>query len=61
MGSRFDDWIHWTPLLQLTANYNNSHIELLLNDAFLTNLSLFSDSSLLLNVYLSNSRIHCLS
>jgi hypothetical protein len=40
MGSTFDDWIYW-HFFTITVNYeyNSSHIELLLNDVCLTNLS----------------------
>jgi hypothetical protein len=38
MGSGFDDWIYW-QFFTITVNYNSSHIELLLNDVCLTNLS----------------------
>jgi predicted CDP-diglyceride synthetase/phosphatidate cytidylyltransferase len=45
VGSRFDDWIYWTPLLQLHF-INSSHIELLLDNeslaVFLLVLGVFS-------------------
>jgi hypothetical protein len=37
MGSGFDDWVYW-HFITITVNYNNSHIELLLNNDCLTNL-----------------------
>jgi hypothetical protein len=37
MGSGFDDWIYW-HFFTITADYNSSHTELLLNDVCLTNL-----------------------
>jgi hypothetical protein len=43
MGSGFDDWIYW-HIFTITVDYKNSHIELLLNDVYLTNLSLLSES-----------------
>jgi hypothetical protein len=51
-GSRFDDWVYW-HFFTITVDYNSSHIELLLNDVSLKNLSLNSDWSLLH----SNARI----
>jgi hypothetical protein len=38
MCSGFDDRVFW-PLFTITVNYNSSHIEFLLNDLCLTNLS----------------------
>jgi hypothetical protein len=38
MGYELDDWIYW-HFFTITVNYNSSHIELLLNDVCLTNLS----------------------
>jgi hypothetical protein len=37
MDSGSDDWIYW-HFFTITINYNSSHIELLLNDMYLTNL-----------------------
>jgi hypothetical protein len=36
MGFGFDNWIYW-HLFTITVDYDNSHIELLLNDVCLTN------------------------
>jgi hypothetical protein len=47
MGSGFDDWVYWHSFT-ITVVYNSSHIEVLLNDICLTNLSPISDWSLLL-------------
>jgi hypothetical protein len=41
MGSRFDGWDHW-HFVTITVDYNSSHIELLLNEVFLSNLSQIS-------------------
>jgi hypothetical protein len=38
MGSGFDDWIYW-HFFTTTVDYNSSHVELLLHDVCLTNLS----------------------
>jgi hypothetical protein len=38
MGSGLYDWINW-HLFTITANHNSSHIEILLSDICLTNLS----------------------
>jgi hypothetical protein len=38
LGSEFDDWVYW-HLFTNTVDYNSSHIELLLNDVCLTELS----------------------
>jgi hypothetical protein len=43
MGSGLDDWVYW-HFFTITVHYNISHIELLLNAACLTNLSLLSES-----------------
>jgi hypothetical protein len=37
MGSGIDDWIYW-HFFTITVNRHSSHIELLLNDVYLTNL-----------------------
>jgi hypothetical protein len=37
-GSRFDDWVYW-HFFTITDDYNSSHIELLLNDVCLMDLS----------------------
>jgi hypothetical protein len=47
MGSGFDDWIYW-HFFTITVNYKSSHIQLLLNNVCLKNLSLISDWSFLL-------------
>jgi hypothetical protein len=49
MGSGPDDWIYW-HFFTITVEYNSSHIELLLNDVCLTNLSRISFRSLEFNV-----------
>jgi hypothetical protein len=62
MGSGFDGWVYWC-FFTITLSCNGSHIELLLNDVFLTNLceesrtpvwisNLSSDCSLLLELSL---------
>jgi hypothetical protein len=38
MGSGFDDWVYW-HFFTITVSYNSSHLELLLNDVCLANLS----------------------
>jgi hypothetical protein len=38
MDYGFDDWIYW-HFFTITVDYNSSHIELLLNDVCLTNLT----------------------
>jgi hypothetical protein len=38
VSSGFYDWVYW-PFFTITVDYNSSHIELLLNDVSLTNLS----------------------
>jgi hypothetical protein len=38
VGSGFDVWVYW-DFFAIAVNYNISHIELLLNDVCLTNLS----------------------
>jgi hypothetical protein len=38
MGSRFDDWVYW-HFFTVTVVYNNSHIEIHLNESCLANLS----------------------
>jgi hypothetical protein len=44
MGSGFNDWIYWHFFI-ITVNYNSSHIELLLHNVYLTNLSRISNWS----------------
>jgi hypothetical protein len=51
VGFVFDDWIYW-HFFTITVDYNSSHIELILNDVCLTNLSDW--------FLLSNSRINSL-
>jgi hypothetical protein len=41
MDSGFDDWVYW-HFSTIALNSNSSHIEILLNDFSLTNLSLIS-------------------
>jgi hypothetical protein len=38
VDSGFDEWVYW-HFFTITVNYNSSHIELLLNDVCLTDLS----------------------
>jgi hypothetical protein len=38
MGSGFDDWVYW-HFFTITVDYDSAHIELLLNDVCLANLS----------------------
>jgi hypothetical protein len=56
MGSGSDDYIYW-HFFTIKVDYNSSHIELLLNDVCLTNLSLLSESWT--GLYSSHSRMHC--
>jgi hypothetical protein len=37
MGSVFDDWVY-CHFFAVAVDYNSSHIEVLLNDVWLTNL-----------------------
>jgi hypothetical protein len=48
MGSGFGDWVYW-HFFTITVDYSSSHIELLLHDVCLINLSRISDWSLLLS------------
>jgi hypothetical protein len=54
MDSEFDDWIYW-HFFTITINYNSSHIELLLNDVCIANLSEESVTNLGM---ISITRIH---
>jgi hypothetical protein len=47
MGSGIDDWVYW-HFFTITVDYKCSHIEFLLNNVWLTNLSVISNWSLLL-------------
>jgi hypothetical protein len=53
MGSGYDDWVYF-HFFTIAVDYNSSHIELLLNDVCLTNLSEESLTDFL------NSRMNCL-
>jgi hypothetical protein len=52
MCSRFDDWVYW-HFSGITVTCDSSHIELFLNDVYLMNLSLLSES--LTHLYYSHS------
>jgi hypothetical protein len=57
MGSRYDYFVH-LHFFTIAVEYNKSHIEFLLNDVCLTNVSLISDWSLLQlsSLYYLNSK-----